>query len=242
MAETQGPKLRFKAVNEGLGFHPFAEGLPYAPPSSPAPSTPAPTPASPRRPALGTDGAGAVAAGPARFVHPTRSAPVARPAPLSVPAPAPPITASPAAPAPAPESRYGFFYVAKRLLAFGFDSLVNLGLAALALGTTLWRQELARPEVWLQPQTIAMATLFFAVFNWSLITAQEVIFGTSFGKRLLGLHLRGPVSALFLRAFFFWPSVLFGGLGLAWALFNRRRRCWHDSIVDLQPIEIASVQ
>ncbi len=84
-----------------------------------------------------------------------------------------------------------------------------------------------------------VALLFLCVFNWAITTAQEVAFSTSLGKRLFGLALNGSASAIFLRAFFFLPSVGFAGIGLIWALFDRRKRCWHDLVVDLQPTEIA---
>ena len=62
-------------------------------------------------------------------------------------------------------------------------------------------------------------------------------FHTTLGKRLFGLALPGNAIAIFLRAFFFLPSALFCGVGLLWAAFDGRSRCWHDVVVDLQPIE-----
>jgi len=51
------PDLQFKALNEGLGFHPFSNGLPY-------------TPATPKRDFTRGVGVGALAAGRPDFVLP----------------------------------------------------------------------------------------------------------------------------------------------------------------------------
>src|SRR5436309_3407808 len=89
---TRAP-LQFQAVTPGLGFHPFSDGLPYAPVSKVA-MQPAPANRPATVPALGM-GAGATSAGPASFQfpvsHPTPTRPAAtlnRPAParrVSVP-------------------------------------------------------------------------------------------------------------------------------------------------------------
>jgi hypothetical protein len=135
---------------------------------------------------------------------------------------------------------FGFGYLFKRMFAYLIDSLFNLGLCAGALSAALWKQDLS-PELLLTPGIILVASLFLSFFNWAITTAEEVAFGTSIGKRLFGLAIQGSASAIFLRAFFFIPSVCFGGIGLVWSLFDRRRRCWHDLVVDLQPMEIASL-
>jgi uncharacterized RDD family membrane protein YckC len=84
-----------------------------------------------------------------------------------------------------------------------------------------------------------ISILFFTLFNWALVTAQEIAFGTTIGKRIFGLMIQGNTSAIFLRAFFFLPSLGFCGIGLLWSLFDRRKRCWHDVVVNVQPIEVA---
>jgi hypothetical protein len=217
-------ELQFKPLSAGLGFHPFSDGLPYAPVTkTPTPST----------------GHGAIAAGPARPVPAPR--PVAR---VAVPTAtvAPPPVAEPARPEPllALETGHGFGYLIKRSLAYFTDSALNATLCLSALSAALWRQDVS-PEALLTPGVVALCAVFVAAFNWAVIAAQEVAFGTSLGKRLFGLEIQGGGSAVFLRAFFFVPSVMFCGLGLVWALFDRRRRCWHDVAVDLQPTEIASL-
>lgn len=133
---------------------------------------------------------------------------------------------------------FGLGYVIRRAAAYLTDTAFNLGLCVGALSAALWKQDLS-PELLFNPGIVLVAGLFLGFFNWAITTAQEVAFGTSIGKRLFGLALEGTASAIFLRAFFFLPSLCFGGIGILWALFDRRRRCWHDLVVDLQPIEIS---
>lgn len=134
----------------------------------------------------------------------------------------------------------GVGYLFKRLFAYLFDSVLNLGLCTGTLILILRNQGL-NPDSLLSADIWLPFCLFLFVFNWAIIAAQEVAFGTSVGKRLFGLALNGNAAALFLRAFFFLPSLAFGGLGIVWALFDRNRRGWHDLVVDVQPTEIAQL-
>ena len=249
--------LNFEPLSEGLGFHPFSDGLPYAPVTK-APTTSKSVPSA-------KSGAGAVAAGLPDYRPPppplqsprmqapripvatptaTSAAPPRAPQPFSHPQmyakPKPMVSESLTSSLSADllQPRLGFGYVFKRLFAYLLDSAFNLSLCAAALSLALWRQDMS-PELLLSPGVILVAALFLGFFNWAITTAEEVAFGTSIGKRLFGLAIHGGASAIFLRAFFFLPSAGFAGIGLLWALFDRRRRCWHDLVVDLQPIEIA---
>jgi hypothetical protein len=236
-------ELSFTPLSEGLGFHPFSDGLPYAPVVKKSRERPV----------------GAMLAG-----TPSVSPAITQPGPIGRPLPAPPIarvnvpTASPQASSPllaqvqrelttrasepeaAPlvEARFGFGYLLKRIFAYGIDSALNLAAVMAALSFALIRNHV-KPEALLNDGVILLTVIFLIFFNWAVITAQEIAFGTSLGKRLFGLSLQGSASATFLRAFFFLPSVGFAGVGLLWALFNRKRRCWHDTIMDLQPAELA---
>lgn len=253
--EKQGPRdpfrehgawedddLSFKPLTDGLGFHPFSDGLPYAPVSQNL-----------------TRGTGAVAAGRPTFVRPRET-----PMPPSVPRPTPaqPAASLPSAqiprvqvpvaeaalkrvqPAPKPSApiaaaqpvvRFGFGYLLRRVTGFFLDSALNVGVCGGALMLALDGQDI-KPDVLFDPGVVLLSILFFIAFNWAVITAQEIAFGSSVGKRLVRLRLQGTVSALFLRSFFFLLSAGFFGFGLLWAIFDRRRRCWHDLIVDLQPV------
>jgi hypothetical protein len=118
--------------------------------------------------------------------------------------------------------------------------LVNTTLCLLGLGAVMVRLELSW-DAFSNMSLLLLGVVFLAMFNWSIMTAQEVLLGTTLGKRMFGLVLRGGTSALFLRSFFFLPSLIFCGLGIVWALFDRRKRCWHDHAVDIQPLELAQL-
>lgn len=224
--------IEFQAINSGLGFHPFSDGLPYAPVSKAQPRpTPHPFTRTRELPQKAlSEGAGAVSAGRPEFVLPKK---------VSVPV-APKIDTKKAAPiAPVfSEVRYGFFYSFKRLMAYSLDSILNISLLVTGLSFGLLNQDLS-PDMLLSPGVILASLFFIGLFNWAIMSAQEVAFGTSIGKRVFGLALQGKTSTIFLRALLFLPSMAFCGAGLLWAIFDSRRRCWHDLVVDLQPNEVA---
>ena len=232
--DRQKRDLSFRPITEGLGFHPFSDGLPYAPVVK--------TAAKPSAPKSFNAGSGAVSAGIATPVvrSPRVSVPVAQ-NPIERPRPQSSVQKTLENLVPKTvaqfEPEYGYGYLAARVVAYIFDSMLNISLCATSLAIAMWRINLS-PESLMNPGIVLVAALFLIVFNWALITAQEVAFGTSAGKRVFGLVLEGGAIAIFLRAFFFLPSVGFGGIGLLWALFDRRKRCWHDVAVDLQPIKI----
>jgi hypothetical protein len=263
--------IDFKPLSDGLGFHPFADGLPYAPVAKRAERPlPAALNPDGDRDRLGQGhgmGTGAQSAGravpvmpgqgpvaaPPRSPQPT---PTARPARISVPVaqtvtaqvagvPAPAVKTQPrsyVAPAPSEEiqARFGFGYLFKRTIAFLVDASINTTLCFTALGAVMVRLDLTW-DAFSNANVLLLGILFLAMFNWSIMTAQEVLLGTTIGKRMFGLVLRGDTSALFLRSFFFLPSLVFCGLGIVWAVFDRRRRCWHDHVVNVQPLELAQL-
>jgi uncharacterized RDD family membrane protein YckC len=139
-----------------------------------------------------------------------------------------------------PQAQFGIIYLIKRIFAYLFDSIINISLCVAAFILAMLRLNL-NPDSLLNPNIVLLPVIFLFVFNWALITAQEVAFGTSLGKRVFGLALNGSAAVTFLRAFFFIPSLGFCGVGLLWALFDRKKRCWHDVAADLQPIEIAQL-
>ena len=208
-------EIQFKPLNEGLGFHPFSEGLPYSPSSKTRQS-----------PAKTITGTGAIAAGAPSF---SRTIPQ-----ISQPKPAVPVT-FPAEPVPVKNTRNGFAYLCRRVSAYLFDSIINLALCGIALGWALWKQNI-QPDFFLNPEVGSALLLFMMFFNWALITAQEIAFGSSTGKRLFGLKIPGPVSMLLLRSFLFLVGFSFCGVGLLWAIFDRDRRCWHDLATGMQPV------
>jgi len=146
-------------------------------------------------------------------------------------------SAAPVAPAPRLELQkpFGWSYLPLRMIAFGIDVAVHLSAAALALiGAFAGLGN--EPYAIFESGVLEPALLAILATAWVMATAQEVILGTTPGKRIVGLKLHGSGAAIFMRAFFFAPSCLFLGVGLLWALFNRERRCWHDVAADVQPM------
>ena len=245
--------LLFKPLSEGLGFHPFSDGLPYAPVTkSTTTSRNIPLPVGPMPDFQ--RGSGATTAGPASFALPARPAPTSSPR-VSVPV-APPslnslhgsVQAQDKASSAKMSAEFraelapanGFGYLAKRSVAYLLDTAFNTGLCAGTFGFALWKQGIS-PETLIGPSMIFLFVVFLCTFNWAIMTAQEMAFGTTLGKRIFGLALDGSGAAIFLRAFFFLPSAGFLAVGLLWGIFDRRKRCWHDLVVNLQPIEIAQL-
>lgn len=128
-------------------------------------------------------------------------------------------------------------YLIKRAVAYLLDTVINVFLCLAGFILAMWSQDL-NPELIFTSNMSLLVGLFLFVFNWGVITAQEVAFQTSLGKRIFGLVIEGSASALFLRAFFFIPSVVFGGAGLLWCLFDKKKRCWHDLVVNHQPVDM----
>ena len=240
---NENTPLTFKPLNEGLGFKPFADGMPYAPAGKAVPaeirnhaSVQTSSAALPQRPGtkasapinpMTVQGSGARAAARPAFMN----TPIL--APHSVPKRTPVVPTSKLVDA---DVNPGFGYVIKRIFAYLGDSILQMGACWLALSAALSQQGIAQ-SVLEEPSQLLFVFGFLLIFNWAIMTALEVAFGTTVFKRIFGLSLQGTASAIFLRAFFFVPGVAFAGAGLLWCLFNRQRRCWHDTVVDLAPTE-----
>lgn len=235
---TEHEPLDFKPINEGLGFHPFSNGLPYAPVTKNTQKNPVSAPTS--------TGTGAVAAGPPRFARPAipqkpilSKSPMAA-APLIVPTQTPIAPEIPQALALASEPHFGFLYLLKRCFAYSLDCFFNLILIAGAAALSVWNMGIAESFGVITGDLVAVTCLLFLILNWMLTTAQEVIFKNSMGKKLFGLTLADAGSGpIFVRAIAFPVGIVFFGLGLIWAVFDSKRRCWHDIASHVQPLEIA---
>lgn len=236
-------EISFKPLTDGLGFHPFEDGLPYAPANTPKKQT----------------GTGATAAGRAQFSYPTqKSATTSQYTPNTV---SQPVRSSPvdvtaekirrelesiqtqrldqaramAARTHAPlEVTYGFSYSFQRGFAFLLDSAFNLSVCASILSTALISTDLDNIKTIDDPALITVA-VFLAICNWALLAAQEVAFGTTIGKRIFGLKLDGTGVQCLIRSVLFLPSLLFGGLGIWISIFDYKKRCWHDRMTQIQP-------
>ncbi|MGE0617089.1 MAG: RDD family protein [Bacteriovoracia bacterium] len=219
--------MDFKPITNGLGFHPFSEGLPYSTPqktAAPKITTPVPP--------MGT---GAVAAGPARpaplpslppLIEPRREPEKRTDVPTSR-------TEAPLIEAPA----LGFGYLAKRVAGFLIDTGLNVSICLGTLALVLLKMNLDFTSFFAS-DALALAMLFALAFSWALVSAQEIAFNTSIGKRIAGLGLEGTTGRIFLRSLLFALTTAVFAIGPLWAVLDRKRRTLYDLLTGTQPVEI----
>lgn len=208
-------ELEFKAINDGLGFHPFSEGLPYSPPT--------------KKNVSYSTGAGAVSAGTPIFVYPSQPSP---PAPVIAPKieNKTPIENLPRWDLKREDLSYSF----KRAIAFLIDCFFSTALCLSAFTIAIWKQNL-RWELLKSFDSLLLVGVFVVFFNGALIMAQEIGLKTTLGKRLVGLKIEGPSTLILLRSVLFFVSSITLGAGLLWALFDKEKRCWHDVATGIRP-------
>jgi uncharacterized RDD family membrane protein YckC len=132
----------------------------------------------------------------------------------------------------------GRYYFLKRVLAYFFDSLLIGILTLLGLATLVIEDDL-KLDFFFDTSLLGLTFLFVLMVNWSIISLEEICFGNSLGKKLFGLKLGGKKRFRILRAFLFVPSFGFLGFGLWMSFFDSKKRCWHDKLAHLQPVEVA---
>jgi hypothetical protein len=199
--------LDFKPESEGLGFHPFSNGLPYSPvPSKSLISTPN----------LGRAPAAAAPSILPREVLWNKETP----APVQAPA----------------QAKHHPLYRTRRVAAFVVDLVVSavavfgiFGTGAILTGLNI--------DVFDSRDALFATAAFFLMFHWLWSTIQEVALKATFGKNLLGLSLDGGTGAILLRAVMFVPSLALGGIGILFSLLDREGRCWHDGVSGLNVSE-----
>lgn len=120
-----------------------------------------------------------------------------------------------------------------RLLALTYDLLPALAIwfAVAALWLLLRGGEPVRPgsaSGWLELLGLWLATGAYAVLSWR--RGGQTLGMRAWRLRLAGAAGRPPPGAarLWLRYAVSCLSLLPAGLGFFWALFDRRRRTWHD--------------
>lgn len=213
--ETKNLPLDFKPVTEGLGFHPFSDGMPYAPlqknRNRPAVNSTAPTGVHPGEPPLEM-GTGAEVAGPVTMAETL-----------------PKMTQAPWTP--------GNLYLFQRAMAYLLDQLV-LGILFLGMISAMISNHLIGADVLLHPEALIFAAAVFFTMGWLIIVSQEVILGSTLGKRIFRLGFEPKPFRIFLRALLFIPCSLFLGIGLFWGVFNVTKTCLHDRLAGIQPIDI----
>ena len=207
--------LKFKAITKGLGFHPFSDGMPYTPqnPETQRTQRVKPRAAAPEIPWAPSVVQDQPAISGAKSLIEAQPAEIVATAPLDVD------------------------YLAKRMAAYIFDSLVNIASCGAAFLFVISKLKVPKDTL-LNPDTFFLFGLFLLFFSWILVLAQEIAFGTSLGKKLFGLAIQGDALTLFFRGFFFSVSLAMAGLGIFWALFDNKRRCLHDILAKIQPLEL----
>jgi hypothetical protein len=194
-------KISFKPLHEGMGFHPFSDGLPYAPESK----------------AKYQNGTGANAAGRPQFIsqtiNPSGRTPIktARQLQTATPQARP----APAVKAKAPELKpvATSSLIRKRAFAYLLDSILHAGfwiatnLAALVVFKFQFDAEIVR-------ESLGQFIAFLLISQWIFIALQEVLFETTLGKTFFNLEFKRNHKSLFLRSFVFMLGALFFGMGL----------------------------
>ncbi len=209
--------ISFKPLSEGLGLNHFSDGLPYTPASASVKSRRSSKTGLPLPPAR-------VIVSPAATQQEIKdvAAYLSKAIPQEV---SEPFTDTMF---PAPKT--------KRVMAYVIDLFVLTALYAFVLygafglnGYSLSKLALGKSAVSL----VAPLALFYAVFYFAYFALQEVTWSNTLGKAALGLRLRAHSGvALVARVVCFFFSVVPLGIGLIWALFDGRGRCWHDVVTD----------
>jgi hypothetical protein len=219
---TPDQLLQFKPLSKGLGFHLFSHGLPYAVSLENKPSL------TENKPSLTSPmGTGAIAAGPPQFAYP-------------------PMTQRPSSVSRKPATRSEILtltslstdntYLLRRIIAAGIDLLFNAIFFVLALISSMaWQQ--VRFDLLLSAGSLNFLCILFSIGHWGGVTAQEMLFKTSFGKKIVGLRLDGSSIQILGRALLWIPSTFFFGFGIISSIFDPEKRCWHDKWCELQPTE-----
>jgi hypothetical protein len=206
-------KIHFKPLHEGMGFHPFSDGLPYAPESKSKYSS----------------GSGATSAGRPQFANPTLSGPALAPATSSQPkvtarqlqernanAHIPitrhePISRAPIA-NPAAEAKAGArvniaptietSLIRKRAFAYLLDTVIHAGFW-LAVNLTALFFFKFQVDAEIVRDNFGQFLVFFLTSQWMFIALQEILFENSIGKVFFNLEFKRSHHSLFLRSIVF---------------------------------------
>ena len=125
------------------------------------------------------------------------------------------------------EVRYcGLF---RRLLAMTYDALIVIALLMIAALVAL---PFSGPDVRAGRDlvyTLYLLIAWFAYFGWCWRTTRATLGMRAWRVRLVTQDGAKPGwGSCALRFVIAMVSGLAGGVGFAWALFDKRRRCWHD--------------
>ncbi|MCM0604522.1 MAG: RDD family protein [Xanthomonadaceae bacterium] len=207
--------LKFKPINDGLGFHPFSDGLPYAPHTKGTPSKVTPTLPKPQAPFISLP----------KLENRQSTLRKIEPPAFQKKWIEEKILGDPTA-----------FYAMKRITAFTVDTLLSLCLVSLGFAGITEMTGIGLDGSEPQMFFLIATSLFFGL-NHILITLQDLLFGTSFGKHFVGLEFNASSGKVFLRAVLFPLSLLPVGLGILYMFFDSKKRMLHDVLSGAQPVE-----
>lgn len=194
-------RIKFKAVHEGMGFHPFSDGLPYAPESK----------------TKYQNGSGATAAGRPQFVTQAFATSASKTARQIQEAKR--VHLPQTAPAPTPAKTVTFQktdateVLRARVFAYLLDSIIHAGfwlgtnLTALIFFKFQLDSEIIR-------ENFPLFLMFYLVSQWVFIALQEMLFGSTAGKVFFKLEFSRNHRSLFLRSIVFMLGLVSFGLGL----------------------------
>ncbi len=222
-------KISFKPLHDGVGFHPFSEGLPYAPQSLSNVK-----PESKLRPEHKTDysrGTGAMSAGVPTFSMPKTTRQIQqqnsqnniqKPIVNKQVSPSIQQTYSQAAPEQSVLRKRFFAYLLDTVVHLSFWISINL---IATLGFHISLDNALVLENW------PGFALFFIFSQWFFIAMQEVLFESTLGKSFFGLEFKRTrksffASSLFFRSMIFMVGILSLGIGLYF--------CPQDKIAEIQ--------
>jgi uncharacterized RDD family membrane protein YckC len=113
-----------------------------------------------------------------------------------------------------------------------YESLLLVGVLAGGLIVPhlliAWLTGMVAPGVWLWLHLFVLMALYF-IWCWS--HGGQTLPMQTWKIKLIGVKLsKPPLRALALRYCLAWPSLLFFGVGIVWALFDRDRQFLHDRL------------
>lgn len=227
MEKQTDKKIQFKPLHEGMGFHPFSDGLPYAPESKTKYSSGAGA-VSAGRPQFATQNIPSKPMGTARqlqqqqvsksaalqtapaSIHPALEKRIA-PNKLSVQT----ATTAPAtaAVAPAMTADLQTSVLRRRIFAYVMDTTIHAGfwLATNLTALFLFKFQIDSEIV---KDNFAQFLLFFCISQWMFIALQEMLFENSIGKVFFNLEFKRNHGSLLLRSMVFAMGAAALGLGL----------------------------
>ena len=113
-----------------------------------------------------------------------------------------------------------------------YEALLLLGVLAVGLFVPhlliAWLAGAVVPGAWLWLHLFALMALYF-VWCWS--HGGQTLAMQTWKIRVTGANdSKPPLHALALRYCLAWPSLIFFGFGIVWALFDRDRQFLHDRL------------